>query len=417
MVYDDDGLSRSADPMTDRDFPPHPVRHQLTTAIPTEQCAHCHFQGGRIGLAFRGIREGGFAPEKTPQNGVTLGVPLHAHDRDYYFADEDGANDRDETPPDVHFAAGMHCADCHIGGDVHGDGNLYASERYQVGVRCEDCHGTVRAEAAADPADGLFRNSKGFPMRRLRRDAGGRVLLSLHSGNGELEVPQIHRLLSSGVNHAMREAMGVDERGFSHTDRLECYACHTSWRQTCFGCHITVDDTAAQTNQTTGETTRGAISVKRDDYSLDFFALGVNQRGKLTPLCSSMSISMSYRDELGNARFERRVRTSADGRRGFGWNPFHHHTVSRVPQNCDRCHPVAPGAGPENTATLRETYGFGNGRFTFVDGEGVLHDLSAFLDGAGDLIGDFPHPDTGPVPPATRARALSIEVVPHPRNR
>ena len=41
---------------------------------------------------------------------------------------------------------GMHI----VGADVHGDGNLYGSERYQVGVKCEDCHGTVRAEIAAN---------------------------------------------------------------------------------------------------------------------------------------------------------------------------------------------------------------------------------------------------------------------------
>ncbi len=416
MVYADDGLSRSRDPVIDRDSPPHPIRHELTTAIPTEQCSHCHFQGGRIGLAYRGIREGGFAPERTPPAGTTLGTPLHAHDRDYYFTDEDATNDVDETPPDVHSTAGMVCADCHVGGDVHGDGNLYVSERYQVGVRCEDCHGTVRAEIAEDPADGLFRSSAGFPLRRLRRSADNRILLRLRSDEREIEVPQIHRILESGVNHAMSEAMGIDENGFSHTDRLECYTCHTSWRQTCFGCHITVDDSGSQRNQTTGEVTPGAISVRRDAYSLDFFALGVNERGRISPLCSSMSISMTYRDSDGGEVFSRRVRTSRDGRHGFGWNPFHHHTVSRVPQNCDRCHPVAAGAGPDNTATLRETYGFGNGAFTFVDGDGVEHDLSAFLGDDGDLIGEFPHPDTGPVPPAVRERAMSVRVTPQPRN-
>ena len=63
----------------------------------------------------------------------------------------------DETPPDLHVSAGMACADCHVGGDVHGDGNLYSSERYQVGIRCEDCHGTVRAEVREDAVDGHVR--------------------------------------------------------------------------------------------------------------------------------------------------------------------------------------------------------------------------------------------------------------------
>ena len=414
MVYDDDGLSRSIDPMINKDFPSHPIQHQLTTAIPTEQCAHCHFQGGRIGLAYRGIREGGFAPEKTPPDGETLGVPLHAHDKDYYFSDEDITNFVDETPPDVHHTAGMACADCHVGGDVHGDGNLYSSERYQVGIRCEDCHGTVRAEATEDPEDGLFKNSKGFALRHVRRTEDDRIMLKLHTEDREIEVPQIHRILESGVNPAMTEAMGVNESGFSHADSLECYSCHTSWRQTCFGCHITIDDSAAGTNQTTGDVSQGAISVERRDYALDFFALGVNQRGKITPLCSSMSVFMSYRDENGNFQYRDALRTSGDGRLGFGWNPFHHHTVSRVPQNCNQCHPVSGGA-PDNTTTLNETYGFGSGRFTFVDNDGVEHDLTAFLDNTGALISEFPHPNTGPVPAATREKAMSVEVVPQSR--
>jgi hypothetical protein len=98
MPYDNDGLSRSADPTAAKNFPPHPTRHQLTTAIPTEQCAHCHFQGGRIGLAYRGIREGGFSPQNTPANAVSLGVPLHAHDANFYFVDEDGTNSDDKNP-------------------------------------------------------------------------------------------------------------------------------------------------------------------------------------------------------------------------------------------------------------------------------------------------------------------------------
>ena len=46
-----------------------------------------------------------------------------------------------------------------------------------------------------------------------------------------------------------------------------------------------------------------------------------------------------------------------------------------------------------------------------------MRDLSAFLDSKGELIGEFPHPETGPVPAELRQRALSTEVVPHPRQQ
>lgn len=415
MVYANDGLSRSADPTLSKDFPPHPVRHHLTLAIPTEQCAHCHFQGGRIGLAYRGIREGGFNAANTPANAVSLGTPLHAHDADYYFTDEDRTNAVDETPPDLHHAAGMVCADCHVGGDVHGDGALYASERHQVGIRCEDCHGTVRAELSTDPVDGTFKTSKGFTLRRVRRDEQNRIRLALLTQDRELIIPQIKHLLDRGANPLMADAMGIDRNGFSHTDRLECYTCHTAWRETCFGCHVTVDDSRSARNNTTGLTSQGAIAVSRDTYSNDFFTLGMDHRGKIAPLCNSMTAFFSYIDAGGTMRYRDRPRSSADGRVGFGWNPFHHHTVSRIPQNCDRCHPLAAELGADNSATLRETYGFGNGAVLLRDGDGRLYDATRFLADDGSLISDFPHPDTGPVPRAIRERALSIPVVPHPR--
>jgi len=411
MVYGDNGLSDSDDP-TRSDFPPHPIKHELTTAMPVEQCAHCHFQGGRIGLHYRGIREGGFDAANTPEHAVPLGESLYGHGSDFYFTDEDSTNEVDETPPDLHFEAGMVCADCHVGGDVHGDGNLYTAERYQVGIRCEDCHGTVREEIQADLEDGLFKNSKGDPLALRRIETPDIVLLKLNAENREIYVPQIARLLAEGANPNMNLAMGVDEEGFSHTDSLECYACHTSWRLNCFGCHVTQDDRLGAQNRTTGFVTQGFFSAERDTYTTDFFALGQNRRGKLSPLCSSMSMFFTRIDEQGTTQYTDKIRTSGDGKQGFGWNPFHHHTVSRKSQDCNRCHPVVPGSAPENDDLVRATYGFGSGEAMAIDGDGTLYDLTRFLEEDGTLISDFPHPGTGPVPEAVRNRAMTTFVQP-----
>lgn len=412
MLYAEDGRSDSSDPRISHDIPPHPTEHVLTSAIPTSQCTHCHFQGGRIGLAYQGIREGGFSAANTPPNAQSLGRSLYGHGPDFYFSDEDTTNSEDETPPDLHFEAGMDCIDCHVGRDLHGDGSLFTSERHQVGIRCEDCHGTVRQKIVADPADGFYKNEAGYSLKRLREDENGFIKLRLAVSGEELFVPQLKPLLDQGFNPFMNDAMGVNAEGFSHTDKMECYACHTSWRLTCMGCHVTVDDTTTARNHTTGEITQGGFQASRDHYSIDFFTLGINERGKISPLCSSMSMFFSYVDENGVEQVSDKVRTSHDGKRGFGWNPFHHHTVSRQPQNCDRCHPVASNS---NEATLRATYGFGSGEFLTEDGEGTVHDLTRFLTDEGALLSDFPHPNTGPVPADVRQRALGITVFPHPR--
>lgn len=61
---------------------------------------------------------------------------------------------------DVHQKVGMHCADCHVSQDVHGNGNLYNEPRAAVQIDCVDCHGTINAPAtlqASGPAAGTAR--------------------------------------------------------------------------------------------------------------------------------------------------------------------------------------------------------------------------------------------------------------------
>jgi hypothetical protein len=250
-------------------------------------------------------------------------------------------------------------------------------------------------------------------MKRVRREGGG-IVLKLATEERVLEIPQIQKLLEAGTNGRMTDAMGVKPNGYSHTDQMECYTCHNSWRQTCYGCHVTINDDSFQRNLTTGQVTQGSISVSRDYFSTDSFYLGMNSRGKMSPLCSSMSVFVSYWKN-GKFQYRDQVRETTDGQKGLGWNPFHHHTVSRIPMNCNSCHPVDSIDSPSNASQLNETYGFGNGHVITLDGDGVEHDLSRFLDDQGELTSAFPHPGTGPVPAKVRESALSILVQPHPR--
>ncbi len=61
---------------------------------------------------------------------------------------------------DVHQKVGMQCADCHVGSDVHGNGNLYNEPRAAIQIDCIDCHGTVDKPPtliASGPAAGTAR--------------------------------------------------------------------------------------------------------------------------------------------------------------------------------------------------------------------------------------------------------------------
>jgi hypothetical protein len=92
FVYAEDGAYTGGDPTIPTGTPTHPVRHEITSAIPVEQCASCHFQGGRIGLLYRGIREGGFSGQN-PENGESIDRTLYGHTPPYYWTDEDISND------------------------------------------------------------------------------------------------------------------------------------------------------------------------------------------------------------------------------------------------------------------------------------------------------------------------------------
>lgn len=199
------------------------------------------------------------------------------------FEDYDG-DGRDDTPPDIHFERGMGCIDCHGSRDVHGantrkvaqeTAGIPSRQSQHTKVQCQTCHGGVntyaetascidingvQAECAVDES--------GTVMDHVRWDAESGVmrLTSRLTGNDHI-VPQTRdSVVNNGkVNPITNEpfynekasiAMGradgdantgigpVQEdgtlvsQGFSHTDDLDCAACHASWNNTCIGCHL-----------------------------------------------------------------------------------------------------------------------------------------------------------------------------------
>ena len=178
MPYADDGLSRSTDPTVTKEAPPHPIKHSLVKSPSLAQCTHCHYRGGRIGISFQGMRESG-GIGYNPESPDSLGLALHGHDAAYYLIDEDNRNDFDETPPDLHFEAGMDCVDCHTKEDVHGNGHLYSDTQCAVTARCEDCHGDVRERAVVSE------------LRPNLFESDGALWLRTKISNKLLRVPQV----------------------------------------------------------------------------------------------------------------------------------------------------------------------------------------------------------------------------------
>lgn len=132
MIYDNDGLSRSADKTIDHAEPGHPRIHQVTKQIETQQCIHCHHRGARIGLNFTGRAQ---MPPRLPSGPDYAGTTDEKFNTNYHYA-VDGVN-----PTDVHFERGLDCIDCHTIQGIMGDGNIYGHMDQATKIECRMCHG------------------------------------------------------------------------------------------------------------------------------------------------------------------------------------------------------------------------------------------------------------------------------------
>ncbi len=416
VLYGELGVYEGDDPTIARGSPVHPRRHEITKAIPTEQCATCHFQGGRIGLLYRGIREGGFGEAFTPANASPLQRTLYGHAPGYYFDDEDTTNDVDESPPDLHYAAGMHCADCHVGSDVHGDGRLYSSAKYQVDIRCEDCHGTVRTAAQPDQ-EGVFRTQNGRALPQLRSTPNGVVLTGIVDG-AEHPVAQVAELLGpegSGTS-AMHAAMAPDENGWSHTDSLTCDTCHTSYNQQCVGCHVSFDLRLEQVDYQTGVATPGLTRGSRSAYTLEQVLLGTGPDGRIQTVLASQQVQMTAvgADSVGTQPGSLLLGSPEGGefreRDGFeanlGFAPFFQHTTTATPRTCDACH--RRDESDAEMTRVRGVYGFGTGEFMLTGADAEQVDGLRYVDDDGNPTTTWMHPNTGPASPDAMAAAIAV---------
>jgi len=428
MLYDTDGVYLGDDPTIPRGLPVHVARHELTSAIPTEQCATCHFQGGRIGLNFRGIRESGFvedaeniAADCDPATTTCMepwAESAYRHEAGYYVLDEDTSNDVDETPPDLHYAAGMHCADCHVGADVHGDGRIYSTSKGQLDIACTDCHGDPRQKIEPD-SEGVFRTANGKELPQLSLDSEGAVILTGVVDGEVHRVPQPADYFEGGYASAsMQEAMGVDGHGWSHTDSLTCDACHNSWQLFCIGCHITFDMRFESVDQQTGLATTGAPFGFRQTYSLDTLLLAQGVSGKAQPTNPSQHVQMAVIDQEGTLLMGEwvdeekgtvlgtfRENPVTDVQAGFA--PFFQHTATSNPRPCETCHRTDDSEA--EMARVKGVYGYGTGEFILEHPGGTM-DPTQFLDEGGNLTSLFVHPGTGPLAPEVLERALGVNL-------
>ena len=319
VLYADDGLSRSGDKAIPKDKPGYPIRHEITSKIPAQQCVHCHNRGGRTGVSFLGMMESdGYG---TPFRADGTKQPK-LHGKHYNY-----------LQMDLHHAAGMDCVDCHTSNDVHGDGNLYSKREQAVEIECTDCHGDLKTASR-------LTTSRGNPLTNLERQ-NDRVVLTGKMDGRRHDVPQLRALAERNVLPA---AMQIEK----HLDKLECYACHAPWAPQCYGCHAKMDMTK-KGHDWVDAAEGGAYQWQESRSYLRWETpvLGVNSEGKVSPFITGCQAIFTQIGADGKAVASNKIFVTADGHSGMAHNPIQPHTTSRKPRTCENCHaePKALGLG------------------------------------------------------------------------
>jgi len=306
---------------------------------------------------------------------------------------------------DIHLEKGMHCADCHFQQDSHGTGILYNEPRAAVEVGCIDCHGTVQAKAngitsgfAALPATNKgeinqrtkdnkpligrdltrlkFRSADGkqkFVLEVIkadtrRKNAAGRdialkkgdiVQNSIVDPNLWWRVSQTADTVTEGsrdYNPASAYAktiqkdnatwgdVAADENKLAHRDsNMTCYACHTSWVTSCFGCHLSMEANRKMPNRhNEGGDSRNFTSYNFQVLRDDVFMLGIDGTvtgHRIAPVASRSAVLVSSRNQTREWIYSQQQTVSAEGFSGQTFNTHVPHTVrGKETQACSSCH-------------------------------------------------------------------------------
>ena len=376
----------------------HPKRHliqsvakTLTTGefvqgIDDYSCAGCHQGSNRTVMQFWGIRldqnedvrRGVQYPANpvsytTTQNDTRLFDPVinnetfNGRRHRQYLLEEDYDNDgRDDTPPDVHYEAGMGCIDCHGTSDLHGgnpatqaSADLKSRMEQAVAIECESCHGGVSSYALTTSGtahDGTTQligmDRKGNQLPHVVREGNDFFLYSRLTGVRHYISQTRDTVVDSGkmnplttpprpvYSDAASFAMGRDDGsaatghgpqqsgtaagGFAHSDSMSCASCHSSWTNTCIGCHLggEYDANGFQFSNITGE------RIVFDQANADFvyqtpvlFQLGIGSRNLIDPITPNTETFFQYRDLNGT---DSQIFTFSD-RNGGGSNPSANH--------------------------------------------------------------------------------------------
>jgi hypothetical protein len=396
IPYGNEGLYEGNDPTINKKEHGHLLVHEMQATrdakvhVPTtgvtfsgihpETCNSCHNRGKRIGPSYMGMMEAPYGSPLMPGGKAQS----KTHGKRYQH-----------LKSDIHFRAGMTCQDCHTSIDMHGDGTLFGTTLGQVEIECSDCHGTTRkfpwelkigygednlAVNAPKGPRGLAKKLPGWMQQGTVYDVQGGYLLSTrgnplgnvvkkkdsntviaHLANGkDLVVPvlktlEVKKKLTKDGQVAM---FAVKE----HMQKLECYACHSSWAPQCYGCHVKVDYrkgktktdwiASGSTHFKNGETSESVLGTKgkrqigkasetRSYTEWENPILGINGEGLVTPIIPGCQVTYTVIGPNGKTLIlnkQARVHDNGQIVDAIDMSPVQPHTTTLHARTCESCH-------------------------------------------------------------------------------
>ncbi|MFK5927406.1 MAG: selenite/tellurite reduction operon c-type cytochrome ExtM [Desulfuromusa sp.] len=326
--FNDNGTYQGGDKTVQGKWP-YSQSHKLEALPDTKTCSRCHNRSGRIALSYQGKNDG--------NNSL---VPTHEGLPGPEII-SDGRNIT-SISPDIHFAQGMECIDCHTSRDVMGDGYSYENMYLQVEIACEDCHGSAvehpRVEIISKENDETLRESAKYkqPMlsgTQMVLTAKGRKYSNVFLKNNTVWVEGKR----SGKLHESKIITGTPEHTIVGHERLECYVCHSRSVVQCYGCHTTYDQSQLGVDSIKQEMTPGLFSEAEDYRMLYPFPLALNQRGKVstvTPGCQTFITVIDGEKQVALNEYVALYK----GRQQLRFAPFFGHNVGTKAVSCGECH-------------------------------------------------------------------------------
>lgn len=288
--------------------PGHP---SIDLDIPDSRCQGCHSRSSRISLSYAGLSE---------RRGGDCAEPGALPD----------GRETCRQPEDLHHAAGLGCADCHLHSELMGDGTPHAHESEATELRCETCHGPGAPERpwsqVADPATARLlaqRRQTRVPAEPARLGARGTPVWNLREDDHGAWV--LFEKVGSTA-HLVKQTPADAEHGLSGHERLSCSACHSRWAPSCPECHTSRQSDGSQWDFGRAAEAPGRWVEQAETFDVAAPALGLRPDGRIGPVIPGMIWTLTQGDRSDEHRWYAAIEP---------------HTTSREGRACADCHASA----------------------------------------------------------------------------